>query len=927
MTLMEIIHTIALGPLELLFDVVFAMAYRVTQKQGFALVFLSLIINILVFPLYRRADALQEEERLQSIRLKPGIDHIKKVFKGDERFMILQTYYRQNNYRPYYALRGSLSLLLEIPFFIAAYSYLSGLQLLKGAGFGPISDLGQPDNLLSLAGVPIHLLPIIMTGINIVSGAIYTKGMPIKNKIQLYGMALIFLVLLYDAPSGLVFYWTLNNLFSLFKNIFYKIPNKKNVLCWICSFLGIALLIGCFAINSDATIRRKFLVVIISLLFQTPIIYKFANKKCLIKLSDSETDTTKFIFYSCCVIMVILTGALIPATIINDSPGEFVELLNYRSPFRYIFKATLLAFGTFLFWFSIFYRLFSGKAKRVFSFVALFMASSAVIDYMFFGKKYGNLSPLLKYDLQISVSRTELLLNSLLLLMLCLLVYVGWNKHITILKSLCIAGCMALSVMSVIVITKLYPNVKELETQAKELTSDHAQIPLSKKGKNVIIIMLDRAVSDFVPFVLYEKPELLDSFSGFTYYPNTISYGGFTNVGIPPLYGGYDYIPDEINKRKNVSIVDKQNEALKIMPVNFYENNYEVTICDPTYANYDWTPDLSIYDDYPGMHAYNTMDQYSGLDNWDQEFRLWNRQFFCYSIFRISPLIISDIVYDSGMYNTVMTYGDDNEFVTPQVMESVSVSHGVDTSYMKSYEVLRNLENMTEIRDTNKNTFMMLSNNITHDSMLTQTPDYLPVNDVDNTEYEKLHAIRYSTDGKELYLDKMLSMKSYHALMSAFIQLSNWFDYLRENDLWNNTRIILVSDHGANVGTRDLILDTPAEYQNDEGKAYLDLQYYNPLFMIKDFDSKEFTTDSSFMTNADTPIQAFKGLIEKPYNPFLGSEITDKHKYDGEQHILFTDWNTTTYKNKCVFSSDIDRWLIMKNNNLFDRNNWTVERK
>jgi hypothetical protein len=36
-----------------------------------------------------------------------------------------------------------------------------------------------------------------MTLINIVSGAIYTKGFPLREKVQLYLMALIFLVLLY----------------------------------------------------------------------------------------------------------------------------------------------------------------------------------------------------------------------------------------------------------------------------------------------------------------------------------------------------------------------------------------------------------------------------------------------------------------------------------------------------------------------------------------------------------------------------------------------------------------------------------------------------------------------------------------------------------------------------------------------------------
>ena len=89
--LLDMLSKLILGPLELLFDVVYAVGYRITANPGLSIVLLSLVINFLVLPLYRRADAVQEEERLQAQRLKPGVDKIKRVFKGDERFMILQT--------------------------------------------------------------------------------------------------------------------------------------------------------------------------------------------------------------------------------------------------------------------------------------------------------------------------------------------------------------------------------------------------------------------------------------------------------------------------------------------------------------------------------------------------------------------------------------------------------------------------------------------------------------------------------------------------------------------------------------------------------------------------------------------------------------------------------------------------------------------
>ena len=152
MGIISSILRLILGPLELLFDIVFSFMNRLTYNPGYSIIALSLAINFLVLPLYMRADAMQEEERQRTQKFSPFVTHIKKTFKGDERFMILQTYYRQNNYKPYYALKGSLSLLLEIPFFIAAYNFLSELQMLHGAPLGPIADLGKPDGLLHFAG-------------------------------------------------------------------------------------------------------------------------------------------------------------------------------------------------------------------------------------------------------------------------------------------------------------------------------------------------------------------------------------------------------------------------------------------------------------------------------------------------------------------------------------------------------------------------------------------------------------------------------------------------------------------------------------------------------------------------------------------------------------------------------------------------------
>ena len=95
---------------------------------------------------------------------------------------------------------------------------------------------------------------------------------------------------------------------------------------------------------------------------------------------------------------------------------------------------------------------------------------------------------------------------------------------------------------------------------------------MSTTGQNVIVIMLDRAMGTQAPYIFNEKPELLEQFDGFTYYPNTVSYGVATNFGSPALYGGYEYTPEKMNERDTELLVDKHDEALKVMPVIFNNN-------------------------------------------------------------------------------------------------------------------------------------------------------------------------------------------------------------------------------------------------------------------------------------------------------------------------------------------------------------------
>ena len=75
MTILSILETILIGPLKLVFEIIFDIANRVIGHPGLAIIVLSLSMNVLVLPLYRRADAMQEQARDIDAKLQANADY------------------------------------------------------------------------------------------------------------------------------------------------------------------------------------------------------------------------------------------------------------------------------------------------------------------------------------------------------------------------------------------------------------------------------------------------------------------------------------------------------------------------------------------------------------------------------------------------------------------------------------------------------------------------------------------------------------------------------------------------------------------------------------------------------------------------------------------------------------------------------------
>lgn len=213
---MELLSLVVVAPLELLFRGLFEVIQVFVKNLGIALLSLSFVTVGLMVPLEKCVRPLVQREKLIEGILEPQIRRIKERFLGAEQHAALKRLYARYRYNPILSVYSTLGVLVQLPFLLGAYWMLTDYSAIKGVPFGPIADLSAPDGLI--AG--INLLPLLMTAINLMT--IVVSRLEKRDAIQALVVALLFLVLLYTAPSALLVYWTMNNVLHLFRAFLKK---------------------------------------------------------------------------------------------------------------------------------------------------------------------------------------------------------------------------------------------------------------------------------------------------------------------------------------------------------------------------------------------------------------------------------------------------------------------------------------------------------------------------------------------------------------------------------------------------------------------------------------------------------------------------------------------------------------------------------
>jgi YidC/Oxa1 family membrane protein insertase len=226
---------ILIGWLAQLLKWVLEFFYMLIPNYGIAIILLTLFTKLVFLPLTFKSS--ESTARMQA--LNPKMTEIRTKYKDKPEIMNreIAALYKKEKVNP---ISGCLPLLLQIPIFFALYSLLNDHFELRGALFIPgwIPDLSVPESIVNfnftiplVNWTALRALPLLMLATQFLQTKFTQPADASQSGAQMklfsYVLPAVFLFILYDMPSGLVLYWTVQNVLSIFQQLYINSINKK----------------------------------------------------------------------------------------------------------------------------------------------------------------------------------------------------------------------------------------------------------------------------------------------------------------------------------------------------------------------------------------------------------------------------------------------------------------------------------------------------------------------------------------------------------------------------------------------------------------------------------------------------------------------------------------------------------------------------
>ncbi len=201
-------------PLTKLFVWLLRALYALIPNYGVAIIVLTVLVRLVTAPLTSRQ--MSSMKRMQA--LQPRIKALQEKYADDRQKQSeeMMKIYRESGVNP---LGGCLPILLQFPVFVGLYYALqSSIELRQAPFFGWINDLSAPETLFTIPGIdlPVRLLPLIMGASMVLQQKLSPQPTadPAQQRMMMTIMPVMFTVLFYQFPSGLVLYWLVSNLLA-----------------------------------------------------------------------------------------------------------------------------------------------------------------------------------------------------------------------------------------------------------------------------------------------------------------------------------------------------------------------------------------------------------------------------------------------------------------------------------------------------------------------------------------------------------------------------------------------------------------------------------------------------------------------------------------------------------------------------------------
>lgn len=902
-TMADFLFYLCIAPLESAMRATLLAAHALTGSWGVSLVLLSLAVNTALIPVYHLAETWQEAERAVQRAMAPRLKEFKEIFTGREQYMYTRALYRLHGYSPIYALRTSFGLLIQVPFFFAAYHLLNAAPELAGVQWLFIHDLARPDGLFSLNGFSVNILPFAMTAANLASAAVYTSRLTKREKVQLYGLAALFLVLLYPSSAALLVYWTCNNLFSLAKNIVYtryiytnkedaahlqhgkKLPPAPSHLpAWLdpallvssvaVLVLGIiarkrvtvtpavlAMMITCAVLSASALAARLrrlragdgiarwygiFPLVIAGLV--TICIWKLTSFKKIaepeqwaffrlqavsigfmagwvfarqplqpllcraanVAAARIDPKNATALFMASALAMAILVCWYTPAALYASDPDFFYEPLGALAG-GLTFRGLVFLAASLL--------IYHWSRTAIRPFLALVWAWAALASLLFTFVATGDYGTMDDFILQDSAplkTRLAFLVDIAVSASSAMALFLALRKRASrALTGLLQGVCFALCVMAAWqVMTAPESQNTSLEQAASRLPDYNDELfGFTRNGENTLVIMIDMFTGGHMKRILASTPELEHGLDGFTWYPDTMAPGATTLLSIGALLGGENYTPPAINARGTPSLREELHRAFATLPGIFAPRGYAVALADVD----ELVPSLfeKMCPAAPETLVVGKTLATAYTAYWREKHGLpsplpESRAPFMGSVglFQAAPWTVRDHIYYDGSWIGTQT-----------------VIHNPSEGPYAMLDILPEVANT----DQPGNTLKYITSQVAHYPWRLDAKTCTPV--------ERKGP---NTVGPDRVIEEHVGNER-----CGLLALARWFAWMRREGVYDNTQIIIVSDHDGN--------DSP-----NFGKAFDDLRPGNTpwkpdaLLLVKQRNARGARrTDNRPMSSAD----------------------------------------------------------------------------